>query len=355
MGHSHEHSHGNQTSFYVEQIVTIAVCGAIAGVCVLLYVRGELGSMLRSDQHLRVLFGGIGLLLLVLIRAAYVWIAAGRTAPKAVAHAHGHSHDHDHGHSHDHAHCDHDHDHGEQGIKAVDTSIQTKAHHDHAACNHDHDQDHHHEPAVVPAASHEHFHDHGHDHDHGAAPWRYALLMLPVVLFLFGLPGPGGMNAAAASGVTGDLAPVAATAIKGSGEPILIGFSQLELASRNADVRESVSGTMVRLKGQFKSEGANRFTLIRWKINCCAADAIPLKAVIMVDPNKTNSVRVDPSKYAPPQWVEVTGQLQFTTLVDARKGTEIIPVILLDPKDQEQLDKDLIKVVPPAKDPYAND
>src|SRR5207249_7750262 len=71
-------------------------------------------------------------------------------------HDHDH-HDHDHGHHHDH---DHEHHH------------------------HDHDHDHGH----AHAHAHEQTPGHDHGHDHGWAPWRYTVLMLPVVLFLLNLP-----------------------------------------------------------------------------------------------------------------------------------------------------------------------
>jgi hypothetical protein len=324
---AHSHSHDSQTTFYVEQIFTIAACGAIAGVCVLLYVRDGLYGMLKPDQHLRVLFGGVGLLMLVVIRAAYVWIAAGKTPVKAAAHNHNHGHNHDH----DHAHCDHDHGHEHQ--------------HEHAIKVDDHDH--------VPAAfaqpeGHELFHDHqGHDHDHGWAPWRYALLLLPVVLFLLGLPAAGGMNTSNVSAV-GDLNGVGDAA--GKGENFTIGFNQLEQAARNPEVRENIAGTTVRLTGQYKSDRPDRFTLVRFKINCCAADAIPLKAVIMIDPAKADKYTVNPDKYRN-KWVQVTGKLQFSTIAGSR---EVIPVILLSPDSKEQLENDLVKEVPPDTNPYAN-
>jgi hypothetical protein len=319
---AHSHSHENQTTYYVEQIFTIAACGAIAGVCILLYARGGLNGMLKDDQHLRVLFGGIGLLILVLIRAAYVWIAAGQAPAKVANHDHGPNHDHDH------AHCDHDHD------------------HDHAPSDHDHD--HHHE-LVAPADGHEHFNDHhGHDHDHGMAFWRYALLMGPVVLFLLGLSSAGGMSAVNANAIN-DVGGVGAADDKG--QNFTIGFNQLELASRNQDVRESIAGSTVRLKGQYTGDRSDRFTLVRYKINCCAADAIPLNAVIMIDPDKSTKCKVDPEKYRR-KWVQVTGKLQFGTRPGSR---DVLPVIVLSPQDQTELEADLVKEVAPDTNPYASD
>jgi hypothetical protein len=324
MGHSH--SHEGQASHYVEQIFTIAACGAIAGVCILLYARGGLSGMLKEDQHLRVLFGGIGLLILVVIRAAYVWIAAGQTPAKTASHNHNHDH------NHDHAACDHDHDHD----------------HDHARCDHDHHHDHDHE-TVGTADNHNHNHDHhGHDHDHGMAFWRYALLVVPVVLFILGLPAAGGMSAVNASAIN-DVGGVENAGDKG--QNFTIGFNQLELASRNADVRESIAGSTVRLKGQYTGDRSDRFTLVRYKINCCAADAIPLNAVIMLDPAKTSTCKVDPINYRR-KWVQVTGKLQFGSRPGSR---DVLPVIVLSPKDQTELETELVKEVPPDTNPYAND
>src|SRR5260370_42161036 len=116
------------------------------------------------------------------------------------------------------------------------------------------------------AGDHEHFHDH-HGHDHGWAPWRSALLILPVVLFLLGLPAKGGMNVSNVSGLEGDSSSIGQTSDKG--QNFTIGFNHLEQAARNADRREDLAGTTVRLKGQYKSTG-DRFhqcTLVRYKIN----------------------------------------------------------------------------------------
>ena len=78
--------------------MTIAICGALGGVMVMLYVTKRVNFLFGDNnevQHIRVLLGGAGLLAVVLIRAIYVWFAAGQ----AKTHAHDHS---DCGHSHGH-------------------------------------------------------------------------------------------------------------------------------------------------------------------------------------------------------------------------------------------------------------
>ena len=96
---AHDHSHGDRNAYYLDQLFTIAVCGALGGVAVMLWYSGKLGLMLAPKFFIWVLLGGITLLTLVLIRALAVWRSV--DAPE-------HTHDHEHC-GHDHGHCDHDH------------------------------------------------------------------------------------------------------------------------------------------------------------------------------------------------------------------------------------------------------
>src|SRR5208283_5592873 len=134
----------------------------------------------------QVLIAGIVLLILVAIRAVGLWRSVGPAAGGAVL-----AHDHHHGPgekcSHDHGHdCGHDHDHA----------------HDHAHeaghdCGHDHGHNHDHDHDHDPGHEHEHHHAHSHGpgddhgHDHGFSPWRYIILLLPVVLYFLNLPNQG--------------------------------------------------------------------------------------------------------------------------------------------------------------------
>src|SRR5207253_525104 len=108
---------------------------------------------------------GLALLVMVLMRAAVLWISVGRKAQTVPA-THGHSHDHGHEHHHHH----HGHDHGHE-----------HHHHEHGeGCEHHHEHDHDLTHALAPSA------DNGHSHD--SAPWRYVVMLIPVLLFLLGLP-----------------------------------------------------------------------------------------------------------------------------------------------------------------------
>src|SRR5919201_6387961 len=95
------HSHADdQSSYYLEQLCTIAISGLLGGVCVMLWYHGLLSLILNVKFHQPVLWGGIALLVLVVLRAVTLWVAVGRTPGH-----HHHDHEHDDEHCHDHSHC----------------------------------------------------------------------------------------------------------------------------------------------------------------------------------------------------------------------------------------------------------
>src|SRR5262249_22553031 len=119
---AHDHSHDDRNTFYLNQLFTIAVCGALGGVAVMLWWSGKISLMLHPKFFLWVLLGGIALLLLVVLRAVAVW----RSVDEAVT-VPEHTHDHC---GHDHGHCHHDHDHEhDHGIQsaAQTTGVATSA------------------------------------------------------------------------------------------------------------------------------------------------------------------------------------------------------------------------------------
>src|SRR5438309_9174090 len=171
---AHTHSVGDRNVYCVEQLCMIDFCGALGIVQILLYHYKVLEIILTSKFHIWVLLSGIVLTGLAVLRAAVLWVSAGQ-ANQEHAHdpdcCHDHDHEHKHDHNHEHAH-DHDHSH-EQGIIAAEHV------HSHAG---GHSPDEH---------AHEHVHSHADcGHEHGWAPWRYVVLLLPILLFLMGMPWP---------------------------------------------------------------------------------------------------------------------------------------------------------------------
>jgi hypothetical protein len=267
---AHTHSVEDRNVYYIEQLCTIGFCGALGIVQILLYHYKVLEIILTSKFHIWVLLSGIVLTALAVIRAAVLWVSAGQ-------HNHTQSHDcgHDHSHDHEHAHGhDHVHEHStEQGIVAAEHV------HSHA-CDHSHDEQ-----------AHEHVHNHVDcGHEHGWAPWRYVVLLLPILLFLMGMPWP-------AEAVPDD-APEEAGVLP-------LAFKDLEQAAATEQSRKYWDGKLVRVKGQYGPGRSDRnFSIFRMKMTCCAADAYPLNVTIV-------SPEALPAEKLQGQWVNVTGQISF--------------------------------------------
>jgi uncharacterized membrane protein YcgQ (UPF0703/DUF1980 family) len=316
---AHDHHHGDRNAFYMEQLLTIGVCAAFGGVVLLLWHSGVLKNMLAQKFHIWVFLGGASLLLMALINAVAVWFSVGEAKAVPVgSHEHDHAHcDHDHG-DHDHAHH-HAHDHAHGG-----TAVQTAP------------------TALVLAAP---VSDCGHEgHDHGWAPWRYAVLLLPVAIY-FVVP----LDALSSTGGGAvDVDPAAAKAAmnaKSKGDDFSITFQQLSLAAVYSDNRDFYENKTVKLIGQYVPLDDHHFTLRRYKISCCAADAVPLSAVIMADPESKKPL---PSGSLQNKWVEAIGRVEFLKRAD---GDGYATTLILPP---DRPLHEVLKEVPPPNNPYLN-
>jgi hypothetical protein len=337
---AHDHSHDDPKTYYVEQLCTIGIAGALGGIAFMLWQRGLL-YFIAPKVRPWVLGGGVALLVLVAMRAVVVWFQAGR-APAA---------DHDHDHEHDHAHgeaCDHHH---HDAIQAGTSLTAVSAHSHGAACGHDHDHD------------HDHGHDHTHNHDddghtHGWAPWRYVILLLPVVLYFLDLP-----NESMAGGDDRDaVRQVGNIDLQGMGganpeKAVEVSFTELQHAPMTPDSRKAYEGKRVRIKGECLPVNDQTFTLVRYKMNCCAKDAIPLKAIIWVDRRSDDTQeknRLHPEALRR-HWVEVEGQLHFQPQPDGTWMTVVVvrpddQHVLFDPKGEDATA--LVKITKPEGSYY---
>jgi hypothetical protein len=294
MSHGHDHHHGN--TYYLDQLCTIATCGALGGVAVLMYaLRGpdgktKLDLILAPQFFIPVLLGGVALVLMVAIRAVTLWREAGTV--KQNGHDHDHSHEHDHGHDHSH---DHAHDHGDD-------------------CGHTHDH----------GDDCGHTHDHGHDcgHDHGWTPARYAVLMLPIALYFLNLPN-GTFSAEtvrkslASNEVGGNIAAVESQ----TGRVVPLDFKELKDRADDPFYRKEMTGKMGQIVGQFSPRNDRWFTVYRVNMKCCVADAQVSGVEIFCDE------RI--SRFQAKDWVEVQGQIQFKEL----RG-KFVPILYLKSADQ---------------------
>jgi hypothetical protein len=312
MGHAHSHSHEHSEAaenYFLDQLCTVAVCAALGVVAVVMFQLNKL-NFLASSFWVPVFVGGLLLIALAIIRAGAVWhLAAKSRAADAidnglVAHEHASGHNEEHNHE-DHGH-EHSHSHG-----------------------------------------HEHGHSHAHSHshaaedrgrDHGWAPWRYIVMLVPVLLFALGLPNAGFSNkwiernlgkAQQLEGVKYTRLAVASLGgapaffvMKKQGVTVMR-FSEMAVAAIRPTSRKHYEGTSIQLKGMYSPIGEREFRLVRLKKTCCDADAIPLQARI-ISPTPLQSFQRG-------EWVTVTGELQFHKV----KGqNEWVPVVMLDSEDQ---------------------
>jgi hypothetical protein len=302
MAHEHSHDHASDLT---EQLCTLGIAGAIGLVTVLMYTQNKLRWVLVEKLHIYVFLSGVALLALVALRAMLLFASSTRRSPAEAEHEHGpgcdHNHDHVHDHGHDHHH-DHDHDHDHNHVHDHDKEVAEHTH------SHDQEQD---EDDCC---------DHGHSHSWN--PARYVFLLLPVVLFLLNLPNSG-LSVRAQAIDTNSLEAVKGSTGRSGKTVTPIGFKELQGASFHDYTRDFWNGQLVRLKGQFKPSGnARAFSLVRVKITCCAADAIPLNVVIMLDPAAQGSF----DKFRDQQWVDVTGEVQFLKKKDK---DEYVTVLLV--------------------------
>jgi uncharacterized membrane protein YcgQ (UPF0703/DUF1980 family) len=269
MAHAHEGEHDHYT---LDQLCTIALCGALGLVMVLLWKYDVLRLFLVPAFHIRVLVAGIALLTLVVIRVIALAVSMRQSRSAAVNHVHNHDHEHDHdcGHDHDHHHHHHHHEHSHAHGVTEPHSHDDLGEHTHAHENGNHD----------------------HGHDHGFAPWRYVVLLLPILFFLLKIPWPEKEE-------------------KEKDDPNVTSMklAEAEQAGLNPDAYKDKT---VRIKGiLWPSNNSKVLGLARMKMSCCAADAFPDPANLEVHfPDELN-----PAGLAT-KWVKVYGTLKYVNRPD---------------------------------------
>jgi hypothetical protein len=326
------HSHlGCQApkDYFIEQLLTIFVCGFIGVVAVLMYALhrgpdGMLGMILVPQFHLPVLIGGLAVLALVVVRAAVVWREAGELQASANDPQCGQNHVHT---------ADCTHGPGLQGIPNGNAPDETMVD------------------------------DHGHSHDMAWVLARMMILVFPCLLFAAGLPNKGfsadqfdagpGLDPEALRKLVEDPSTMPEgepiekdgatirqvrtatglsirvierdgkkkySVISGAGTEFR--FNELAEVAADAEKRKSYQGQTAIVEGMFMKITDKEFTLIRLKMTCCGADAVQLRVRIVMPEAK---------HFDNGTWVRVTGVLQF--LKPAGQDTYVPVLIVSDVKD----------------------
>ena len=360
--HAHDHHHHEGDSYFIDQLCMVGLSAAFGAICLCLWFwqTSMLRLMLGEQFHLYVMLSGFVLVGLALVRGAILWRQS--RDPRFV---HSHSHDH-HDHVHDHSQVAHD--------KAMHLAVVPGSTHQHnAGCSHEHAPGEtcaHEQHAHGGHAHHHHDHEEA-DHDHGWAPWRYVVILVPIILFLLGLPSklPPIQAATRIDGLSADveqyprahgfveqpgssgsvnllaeltpethmkllllrsiafggdamtqlvhagaaLSPVEA----GKGE--YVDYKLLESLAGQPERRRSWKGKVVEVRGQFAPyPGTDQiFMLARYKISCCANDRIQLN-VPMVSRESIRGI-------ATSDWIKVTGRIDFR---EGRNGSYYTVVLI---------------------------
>ena len=306
------HLHEDSDTYYLDQLCLIALSAAFGGVCLTLYFVNTkmLELMLGKQFHDFVGISGVVLVGLAAVRGVILWRQVGKL--KSAAHTHSHEHAHHDCCGHEHAHAvahsePHTHSHGGV-VHSHGPSPALAADHTHA---HDHEHNH----------GHEHDHDHA-DHEQGWAPWRYVVLLLPVFLFLLGLPNRppkaratnlvdinptetiAGYSALVSQAYEPTQSIVLSVSMFSTGTAKGVHFRTLQDAAFKSPELE---GTWVIVKGQFApSRRSDRvFSLARFKMQCCASDAVQLNVPVSCRESLL------PLPVRPGDWIEVTGRVEF--------------------------------------------
>lgn len=317
-GHSHDHhdhSHG-EGEYYLNQLLTVFICGAFGVVAILLFQtlnvvdkdgepKGMITKLLAEQFRLPVLIGGIALLAIVALRGVLLWQAAG-DAKNSHSHSHDHHHHH-HGHNHKPGekcdHPDHKHEHCDD------------PNHQHTeSCGHHH-------------GGHDHSDHSAADHEHGNVYWRVVLLGFPIFLFTMGVPSKGFSPAWIRQYIGEEEALVSLKGI--ASEKVgsaLYDFKSLNELSKNEESRQSLIGTRAMLKGQFSAVNTKEFSLVFLSMVCCATDNEPLRARIIVQSDSQISGFL---RQAYP-WVQVNGII--SEFVKSPKSGDWVAIIRIDEK-----------------------
>jgi uncharacterized low-complexity protein len=299
---AHQHAHPADKNYYLDQICSIGACAALGLISVLMYWNDKLQLILVPAFHVPVLVGGITLMVLSAIRFVVLW-----NAPVAA-------------HNHDHHHHDHHHSHHRDGDCG------------HGDCDHDHEQGHNHDHTAGECGAG----DCGHDHSHAWTPAKYAVLLLPVVLYLLQLPNEAFSadymrRNLDASELESSTREVAAKGKRAAG----LGFRELADAAYDPKKREYFEGFVGELRGVYMPVGNNdkEFTLVRLNMKCCGADAIPVQ-VRIVSPSPVN--------IKPGTWVAVEGKVEFRK---ASGKDRWFAMLILDSAGA-------VREIPPEPNPY---
>jgi hypothetical protein len=174
-----------------------------------------------------------------------------------------------------------------------------------------------------------------HSHEHDWAPWRYTVLLIPVVLFLLDLPNQGFSLARADTEIAEGMD------VEARGGNVIGDYLELHNAAYTEQSRNQYVGRTANIIAQV-APGSNRvrFTIARYKMRCCPGDAIPIQMFVEVE-DSADLKKTFSSQALHQKWIEITGIVQFRQRLGDQ---EFVTLLKTTPKN--------IKIVSPPANPY---
>jgi hypothetical protein len=278
------------------------------------------------------------------------------------------------------------HEHGENGENGSEATVQ-----DDTCCEHDHEHQEGHDHAHGEGCcDHDHSHAHSHDqgshdhgpeeccdhgHEHGWNPARYIPLLIPLILYMMGLPsdqmirsferhltekalkGMASYNAKAEefapvanwllfTPYSGELATSLGSALQLAAEeidddstnvkPVVTDLAQVERVLMDPNLMaEFQRYRKVELEGMFSLESTGPMTIfrvVRLRMACCLNDSRP-STILCATRKKIDARLIEKPTGSETKWCKVQGKLKFAPGADGKyqaflKASSVVPATM---------------------------
>ena len=127
-------------------------------------------------------------------------------------------------------------------------------------------------------------------------------------------------------------------------------FSELERAAFDERTRKRYEGKLGTLEGMLvTSPDFQHFNIVRYRMNCCAADALPINAAVLVDPNWTGEQLEVKKRHQ--KWVKVKGRIHF--FLKPNSPGEYVGALIVIPDKYNSPNK-LVEIIDRPENPYSD-
>jgi uncharacterized membrane protein YcgQ (UPF0703/DUF1980 family) len=95
-------------------------------------------------------------------------------------------------------------------------------------------------------------------------------------------------------------------------------LKRLEAMANNASDRSYYKGKLVKVRGQYLPQSEFAFSVVRFRVQCCAGDAIPVRIAVI------SKESIAALNLKPQAWFEVTARVEFR---EAQAGLKTVLIV----------------------------